>query len=1155
MGGRMTLALLLLCLSGGRSVLAVQQPIAMLGHEIGLDRQEVRSLYQDRDGFVWVGTNSGLYLFDGASFLEMGPAQGFVPSEVVGMSQDSSGDFWVATLAGMQIRHHGRFSAFNPLGVPLRIDRGQAFTTQNDDRLLAVSDHQLMVVARTSNEGWRVRPMFSHKQRQEAPDLARIGIVTVRGDAVWFSCGDGLCRLENGAVSHFGAAEGVSADRWQGLFPGRDGSLWALGRSTLLRLAPGADRFLEERLPAGQAWLEGANGLLAEDAQGKLVIGTKTGLLRQEGRDWIVYGNGFGLMPLPMKPISTLLADRDGSLWMGNVGWGVLHWSATRAVENWSSWPGWDGPEPAVLSRIDSLTLWTPDEGPLPSDGGDQRSRRWPLTALPLGQAHMQQVTKDGVVWTFHFDGRITRRRPGESLPSPVARIQSYIRGIKASRSGDFWVYTQGGIDVLNPDTAVLTHGEGLLPGTSCYGVAEDSTGHMWAACNTGLYRHDGIWIHVLVHPVNNADGYESIAITHDGKLWLGTPHAELLVGQILGSGDLVAKPSGKEALRDVTRIDFLETDQRGWLWVGSPMGVDIFDGTHWSRLASRDGLLLDESGALAFHADDDGSIWINSKSGLSHLIDPARLLVPPIWQTRVIAADLGGDDLFSEPSASFEQGRTLSLRLAVLGNSAGNPIRYRYRLEGVDREWRETDGNTVTYVLSNPGAFRFDVQAIDINRGLVSAPDEWSFTLRAPWWHSSLAVLVILMAALAGISLIWHWRSRSLIARTRQLEQTVDHRTAQLRASLHARNDLLARISHDLRSPLSNIIDSVHRWNAGDTARDYPKIIEQSVWQQIALIDDLLEFAHNEHATVELEDTAGYLHAFLTEIAAQAWLMAERGANRFIHRFDEGLPVVIKADFRRLRQVLTNLLVNASKFTHEGVVEFDVSVESLGGERSRLRFTVRDNGIGIAAEEMDSLIRPFVRGGNVDHREGNGLGLSIVAQWLDQMHSGLDVRQLKEGGSEFSFAVEFELADESEVISNLLDDDPMDENIDGEGRVIVVVDSQQQNRDMVSDMLDSYGFACFPASDGDEALAIIGQHAPVMVITDQYLDGMNGWMLLSALRSMQPDLPVILCSALPPKRPTDFSQELDFDAVLIKPISVRLLLQLVVSRLETVHS
>jgi len=1150
-----SLLLVLWSLLGAHVALAVQLPIAMLGRDVGLDKQDIRALYQGRDGFIWVGTSTGLYAFDGASFLPMESAQGFQPSEVVGMAEDSSGDFWVATLAGIQVRRHGHFSAFNPMGKSLLVDRGQTFAMQADGTLLVVSDHQLLVVSRGKDDDWQVRPMFSRKQRQEDPALSLVTVVALQGDAIWFSCGDGLCRLRQGQVSHFGVGEGVPVDRWQGLLAARDGSLWVQGRSVLLRRTKAGPGFVGQALPTGQAWLDGASGLLAEDARGDIYLGTTTGLLRLDDKGWRVFDNAFGLMPVPVRPISTVLVDHDGSLWMGNTGWGVVHWTASRAIDNWSSWVGWDGREPAVLHQVDALTLWTPDDGQPASGAGDQRSRRWPQTSLPPAQALLERTAKDGSIWTFHFDGRITRRLPGEARTSLVANLKSYIRGVKASRAGDFWVYTQGGVDALNQQTGALTRGVGLLPGTSCFGVAEDGAGHMWAACNTGIYRHDGEWSRVNVHPEENVGGYERIAITPDGRLWVGTTHAELLMGQVTTSDDILMQPAENDVLHEVTRLDFLETDGRGWLWVGSSMGVDIFDGVRWSRLASRDGLLLDESGGIAFLAEADGSVWINSKVGLSHLIDPTRLFAPRTWRAKVVGADYGGSDLLSAPIERFAPEQAVTLHLAVLGNSTGNPVRYRYRLEGVDKDWRETSESTVRYLLPEPGMFHFEVQAVDVNRRHVSAIDEWTFVLAAPWWRSPWVALLALPLVLAGMVLMWRWRSRALIARTRQLEQTVDRRTAQIRAALQARNDLLARISHDLRSPLSNIIECVNLWNAGDAKRDYPRIIEQSVWQQIALIDDLLEFAQDEHASAELEEVAGYLHAFLAEVAAQAWLMAERGSNRFAYRFDERLPALVKADFRRLRQVLVNLLGNAAKFTHAGLVEFDVCEEERHEARVRLRFIVKDNGIGLASEEIDSLTRPFVRGTNVEHREGNGLGLSIVAQWLDRMHSRLQVKQVATGGSEFTFVLDLALASEAEVGSSLLDDDPVDENLDGRGRVIVVVDDQPQNRDMVCDLLDSYGFASFPAGDGGEALALVEQQGAAMVITDQYMAGMDGWMLLGALRQAHPQLPVVLCSASPPRRPASCPPDLDFDAVLIKPTSVRQLLQVVVSRLDAVSS
>ncbi|HWU75967.1 MAG TPA: two-component regulator propeller domain-containing protein [Rhodanobacter sp.] len=1147
-----SVALLLCGLLVACAATAVELPIAILGRGVGLDKQNIGVLYQDRDGFVWAGTSAGLYVFDGVDFLRMDAAEGFQPSAVVDMVEDDDGDLWVATQAGMQMRQHGHFVTIAPMRQALVADRGQTLALQASGNLLVVRHHRLLVVTKQTDRGWTAQSFFSPQQRQQDPMLDQVGIVAEQPDATWFSCGTELCRFKHGKIGHFGPREGVPADAWQDILPARDGSIWVQGRQQLLRLLPGAANFVKQQLPSGQEWLAGASGLLAQDTHDHIVVGTNTGLLRLEGRHWKVYGDRQGLMPEPIRPVSTVLADRDGSLWMGNPGSGVLHWAMSKRVETWSAWLGWNRPEFAKLDRINAFTLWTPDDSRLLSSAGDQTERRWPLTTMPAGSAHIVRHSRDGSTWSFHFDRQIMRRLPGANRFTTVAVLKNYIRGVLTGRDGRFWIYTRGGVDTLDPKTLVLKHAGQFQYGTSCTDAAEDPVGHIWAACSTGLYRHDRQWVKVKLFMAGSTVARqttpitpERIAITSDGRLWLSTTDARLLVSQTSISDELSMQPTDA-IMHDGAPLDFLKIDQRGWLWAGSCMGVDVFDGRHWSRLTSRDGLLLDETGSISFHADDDGSVWIASKMGLSHLLDPARLLSSPVWQAKVIAADYSGRDLLSYPTAPFDQGKILTLHLAVSGNSTGSPVRYRYRLEGIGEGWRETSDRSVDYPLAAPGTYRFEVRAVDVNHEHTLAPVTWTFTLTVPWWRSPWMALLTLPLLIAGIALAWRWRSANLIAKNRQLERTVDRRTAQLTLALRARNDLLARISHDLRSPLGNIIECVNQWRDGGTRRDYPRIIEQSIWQQIGLIDDLLEFAQGERTETELEETAGYLHAFLAEIASQAALLAERSANQFVHRFDANLPLLVKADFRRLRQVLLNLLGNAAKFTHDGLVEFEVAAGMGDTGHIRLRFTIRDNGIGIGVDKLESLVEPFVRGSNVEQREGKGLGLSIVAYWLDRMHSELHSRRLDSGGSEFFFAVDFGTASESEVGSSLLDDDPMETNLDGCGQAIVVVDDQSQNRDLLCDLLDSYGFRSFPAASGEEALRIVEAQGPVMVITDNYMDGMGGLALLEKLRETHANLPVVLCSAALPMHSEASGTELSFDAVLLKPVSVRQLLQVV---------
>jgi CheY-like chemotaxis protein len=356
----------------------------------------------------------------------------------------------------------------------------------------------------------------------------------------------------------------------------------------------------------------------------------------------------------------------------------------------------------------------------------------------------------------------------------------------------------------------------------------------------------------------------------------------------------------------------------------------------------------------------------------------------------------------------------------------------------------------------------------------------------------------------------------------------------------LQARRLLLARISHDLRSPLAGILDSARQWQAGETRRDYPHLIERHARQQMELIDELLEFSREELSDLELQAVPGYLHAFLDEVAEQAELSAERNGNRLVREFAHGLPALVRADFRRLRQVLANLLGNAAKFTRGGRIRFAVACAApVAAGRARLRFTVQDDGIGIAPDERERLLLPFIRGGNASRHEGSGLGLAIVARLLDHMDSRLDIDAPPGGGSRFGFELELPLADEGELEPVLDEGGPV--AVDGDGRVILVVDDQPQQREVTCDLLDGCGFETLAAADGGEALRLLRQRPVDLVLTDQYMGDTDGWTLLHAVRQERPDLPVLLYSALPPQRPVGMAA--DFTSALLKPASGRQLL------------
>lgn len=376
-----------------------------------------------------------------------------------------------------------------------------------------------------------------------------------------------------------------------------------------------------------------------------------------------------------------------------------------------------------------------------------------------------------------------------------------------------------------------------------------------------------------------------------------------------------------------------------------------------------------------------------------------------------------------------------------------------------------------------------------------------------------------------------------------KRLERTVAQRTAELDRGLQARRQLLGRIGHDLRSPLIGILDSVRQWHAGDSRHDYPELIERNVRQQMDMIDQLLEFSRTELSELTPQPVPGYLYSFLNEVAEQAGLAVEQNGNRLQRVFAADLPALVCIDFHYLRRVLSNLLGNANKYTQRGTIRFSVAtLPTADAETLRLYFIIDDNGPGISAADRERMLQPYARGANAARAEGHGLGLAIVTQLLERLGAQLTIGDAPGGGSRFRFELAAAPAAESDL-------EPIIEvgetvAIEGAGRVILVVDDEPQQRDIICDLLDSYGFDSIAAADGQAALDFLHTRGVDLVLTDQYMAGTDGWVLLQVVRKQWPGLPVLLYSSVPPQRPAPVDAGFAFDGALLKPTSGALMLR-----------
>lgn len=1161
------------------SMLQDSQGFLWLATESGLDRYDGYSIREYRR--------------------ERGNDHGLASDFIWKIAEDARGDLWLATIGGGLARWDRRNDRFQPFRHDpadpnsLASDAIRTLLIDANGQVWAGTEHHGLDVLDPQTG----RALHFRHDPGNARSLSADGVFalyTDRRGTLWVGTDQGLGRFEPATgdfvndVSRDGALDGA---RVRSILEDHLGALW-IGTYDrgLHRLDPRTGAVTSFRQDANNPRSLGSDRVRAvmEDDAHRLWIATSGGLnlFDPASQGFVRYGrDSDSPHSLRDDDVMSLYQDRGGVLWVGTRAGGASHWSP----KSWTLGHYYSGlfANTAVNTFADDGAgmVWVGTaEGLVEIDTRSRREHRYTTEShgpLKLTDNSVMALLHDraGALWIGTMTGGLMRfdkqhgsfRSYRTSESDPTSLPADGIMCLYEDRGGELWIGTFGGglarVEAGTGNIIRYPHGAGssALSSPRVGAIAEDLYGNLWIGTSGGglnlLDRSSGEFHHYRRNDRDprslSDDTIYALHVDPEGTVWVGTAGGGLdrVVGGSNRPGAIRFQRDQRLAKMPSQVVYGIESDRQGHLWLSTNNGLVRLDARNGSGrlLHEAHGLQADEFNFNAHYRGRDGTLYFGGNGGFNAFLPEVALSEAPPPRLALTSVAVLNERLpFSQlpgvgkPLSLAHDDKLVTFEFAALDFISPANNRYRYQLEGFDPRLVEAGAmHRATYTNLAPGEYTFRVRAMNAD-GVWSTQDLTIpvHVAAAPWntWTARL-----LYAALGLLILYYLWRLQRA-RRTRELNQKLElekmvrirtqqleERNEQLQILSRAKSDFVARMNHELRTPMNGVLgmsELLLDTRLDAVQRRFSEGIHRSADSLLAIVDDVLDFSKLDAGRLQLAP----VDCDLVELVEQtAEMLAARASGKHIELLCEApprcLPRVL-VDVVRLRQVLVNLGGNAVKFTDHGEVILRITPPNIEGDRLRVRLEVADTGIGIAPENQSRIFEEFVQEDASTTRRygGTGLGLAIARQLVGLMGGQLTLASAVGVGSTFSVDLTLQLADAAVQTPA--------RPADIVGLRILVADDNAAVRRFLAHTLDEWGAHATEAGSLPEILRELRSTAyNAIVIDDSMLDGsaVNDLQSVLAERAVRPR--VIRLATFANLAHTQVSGMHWFDAEITKPV------------------